>query len=103
MLPEGVRKISVNALFGNRYGPNHEINAHRIMNEAELIFGTDVMSGRAFLVYGRDLLQEIANSGATRNLSVVAVELDQDTDELETLIALVQVLKGKDDYQESEE
>jgi hypothetical protein len=99
MLPQGVRRIPIHGLFGTRCGPNPEINTHRIMNEAELIFGIDIMSSREFLIYGRDLLHEIANSGATRNVSVVAVELDQDSDELETLIALVQVLKGKDDYQ----
>ena len=56
------------------------------------------LSRREFLVYGRDSLQEVVKSGRARQMSVVRIELDQDTTELELLIAVVRVMKGKDDY-----
>jgi hypothetical protein len=69
-----------------------------MLDSVDLIFGVDAMSRREFLVYGRDGLQEVVKSGRARQMSVVRIELDQDTTELELLIALVRVMKGKDDY-----
>jgi hypothetical protein len=91
--------ISIHALFASDgINPNLESDPRGMLDGADLIFGVDTMSHREFLVYGRDSLQEVVKSGRARQMSVVRIELDQDTTELELLIALVRVMKGKDDY-----
>jgi hypothetical protein len=60
------------------------------------------MSQREFLVYGRIVLEEIVKSGTSQKLNTIHVAIDQETDELEKLVALVQVVKGHDDYQADE-
>jgi hypothetical protein len=66
---------------------------------ADLIIGRDTMSKHEFLVLGRDVLEGIT-SGRTpsREARILVVELDQNTDDLEMLIALVRVKRGTDDY-----
>jgi hypothetical protein len=93
------RTVSIHALFSSDgINPNPESDPRGMLNGADLIFGVDAMSRREFLVYGRDGLKEVVTSGRARYMSVVRVELDQDTTELELLLALVPVIKGKDDY-----
>ena len=74
------------------------------LTEADLIFGVDVSTGSQFLVFGRELLQTIARGGMIRAVKGIVVEIDQDKPygELERLCALVQVIKGHDDYSPSE-
>lgn len=74
------------------------------LTEAELIFGVDLSTGSQFLVYGRELLQTIARGGMVRAVKGIVVEIDQDKPygELERLCALVQVIKGHDDFSPSE-
>jgi hypothetical protein len=99
---QDVPRIPIHALFGTRFGPNPDLDARETMKQADMIFGIDVMTGDEFLFYGRDLLNEIAKSGVTRQVAVVAIELDLETEELEMLAALVQVIKGKHDYRSAE-
>jgi hypothetical protein len=100
-MPEGIDPIPINAFFASDgINPNPEFNARLALTSADLIFGVDVMSRHEFLVYGRDALDRIARTGVEEDLRVLAIELDQDegSDELEQLIALVEVVKGKHDY-----
>jgi hypothetical protein len=90
--------VPIDALFGEYCGPNFSADPRAALHAAAVIIGVDVMSGREFLVYGRPLLEEIQKSGMPRPLAVFKVGLDEDTDELEKLIALVQVVKGRHDY-----
>ena len=73
------------------------------LRQADVIFGVDVNSQREFLVYGRSALKRIIRSGQEILLRVVRVELDQETDELEYLLAALHVLRGHHDYQASED
>jgi hypothetical protein len=57
------------------------------------------MSQREFLVYGRATLQKVVKSGNNITASVVKIGIDQDSEELEKLIALVIAIKGSHDYQ----
>jgi hypothetical protein len=95
--------IPVNALFDDYTGPNLSKDPRKAFADAQVIFGVDVMSQREFLVYGRKALEEIVKSGKTQMLSTIHVAIDQETDELEKLVALVHVVKGHDDYQADED
>jgi hypothetical protein len=77
---------------------NPEVEFREWLTEAEVIIGIDVMSRHRFLVYGRDALEEVVRSGEPREMDVFAVELDRETDELERLCALAEVVKGRCDY-----
>jgi hypothetical protein len=56
------------------------------------------MTGHEFLVFSRDFLQDIIRRDADEDASVLRIELDQSTDDLERLVALVEVIKSKHDY-----
>ena len=64
----------------------------------DLIFGRDVDTRNTFLLYGRKTLERLARTEQKENLNVMGILLDQDTDELEMACALIQVLKGRHDY-----
>ena len=44
-------------------------------------------------------MEEIRKGGKPKPVALVKVGLDPDTDELEKLLALVQVVKGRHDYE----
>ncbi len=56
-------------------------------------------SQREFLVYGRAALEQIVISGQGERLRVARVELDKETNELEFLLAVIQTLRGRHDYE----
>ena len=49
--------------------------------------------------FRKEALEAMAK-GKARSVKVLRIGLDQETDELEKLIALVRVVKGHDDYQD---
>ncbi len=83
--------------------PNPAIDYEGLIGASDLIFGVNVMEHRRFIVYGRELLAEIANGGEERDIRVLHIGIDQETDELEKLIVLVQLFKGSDDYKAFDE
>jgi hypothetical protein len=100
-MPEwpGVEPIPIDALFASDgISPNPELDAAKMLSEAQVIIGRDVMTGHEFLLFGRDRLARIARTGVEQAAVVLKIELDQETDELEKLIALVEFIKGKHDY-----
>ena len=92
--PSGV--IPFDALFGEGVEPSPELPIHprEMLRQADVILGVDVMTRREFLLYGRETLEEIAETGQPETIGIVRVELDQETGELEKLTALVEELKG---------
>ena len=90
--------IPIDALFDDHCDVNESKDYRPVLNAADIILGVDVMSEREFLVFGRQALEQIAVSGQTDQLVVVKIALDQDSTELEKLIALVTVIKGSHDY-----
>ena len=74
------------------------------LTNADLIFCRELSNGDQFLVFGRELLRTIANVGMTRPVKGVVVEIDQSKliGALERLLALIQVIKGHDDYRPGE-
>ncbi len=61
------------------------------------------MSDREFLLFGADALRDVIKTGESRLLNVIRIELDQETDDLERVIALMIVVKGTHDYQSVDE
>ncbi len=93
------RIIPLEAIFAaDSLSPNPECDPRPMLGKADVILGVDVMSGHEFLVYGRRALEEIVATGQSRKLAVVRIGIDQETDELEKLLALVSVMKGGFDY-----
>ena len=74
------------------------------LTKANLIFGRDVTTGSQFLVFGRELLQAIVQSGEIRPVSGLVIEIGKEggPPELESLCELVRAVKGRDDYQVGE-
>ena len=69
------------------------------LGEADLIFGFDISREKDVLMYGRQALKAIVESGVSTPLRVVRIKYDQRTgNSLEYLIAAVRALKGHDDY-----
>lgn len=91
--------IPLEAVFAaNCPNLNPECDPRPLLDKADVIFGVDVMSGHEFVVYGRKALEEIVTTGEARQLAVVRIGIDQETDELEKLLALVSLVKGSFDY-----
>src|SRR3954451_16843013 len=82
-------RVSIHALW-------QESGNQEIAN-ADLVFGYDTMSEHLFITYGRDLINHVVENKEAVPASVLVVELDQETVELEMLEALLQVAKGKSD------
>ena len=90
--------IPIHALFdGSGINPNLDSDPRPAFRDAQIIIGVDVMSQREFLVFGRELLQEIVTSGRDQSVATLYIGLDQETDELEQLIALTVATKGRHD------
>jgi hypothetical protein len=72
--------------------------AHKrqLLEDASVVIGCDVMSRREFVVFGRNELRQVAKGRPHGD--VLFVELDQETDELEFLCAVCEMLKGRHEY-----
>ena len=99
-----MKTISIHALFAaDSINPNESLDVHprELVASADVILGVDVISQHEALFFGRRTLEQVAADTQSRKVSVLKVELDMDTDEVERLAALVQVVKGHHDYQAS--
>ena len=92
--------IRFDALLNSNDEPNPDCDGIPLMHQAEVIVGVDTMSRHQFMLY--DGLQEgldaISDGVPERQVAAVFIELDQDTEELFTMLALVELLKGRHDY-----
>ena len=96
--------IPVHAMFAAEgVGPNEENESWDTIEDADIILGLDVMSRNEFLIFGKDLLQEIVAGNSTVEARIIRVSMDQETNELERFLAIVQAVKGKHDYESSPE
>ena len=68
-----------------------------------MILGMDVMTRGTFIVYGREFLNELSSGARDPQIAaIVKVELDQDSDELDNLLALVESVKGRHEFRRAE-
>lgn len=94
-----VAGVPIHAIYGRDISePNRNPDYRPWLLAADLIFGRDVDSSHEFLVFGRPALEEVRRSGRTGQFRIAVVEVDMETDELEMLLALVRILRGRDDY-----
>jgi hypothetical protein len=97
----GPDRVQINALFDEDFGPNKtaRFDPRELVASADVILGVNIDDEHEFLVFGADYRNEFDLGCLPSGLRILRVELDQDTDDLEKLIALVTVAKGKHDYQ----
>ncbi len=69
---------------------------------ADVIFAHDTDTGRDRLVHGQRVLEEMARSCETPQCTVLRVEMDRDTNELEHLAAAIVLVKGECDAVDDE-
>jgi hypothetical protein len=74
-------------------------DARQAIAEAEIIVGVDTISGRHFIVYGRDAAKNFAaNDVGPPPMLAVSLTRDFGSHDLEKLLAMVRAVKGRDDY-----
>ncbi len=82
--------------FG-REGVELDDLAARVEALEAAICAHDTNTGRVRLVHGRRVLEEVARSCGTRPRTILRVEMDRDTNELEHLAAAIVLVKGECD------
>jgi hypothetical protein len=87
-----LRGIPFHGLLGWGFG-----DPERLAAAAQVVVAVDVMTGDQLLVYGEVALFPTEFLGRSAEFRVLAVELDFDTDEVDALAALVEVVKGDHD------
>ena len=90
--------VPIEALFGEERDLDAEVDYRRLLTDADLIFGVDVVSGKQSIMFGRLSLEELVRTGQSNILGVVNVGLNQETLDLTKLATLVQEIKGYHDY-----
>jgi hypothetical protein len=83
---------------GVRPNPDHDPPPHMLVQFANVVIGRDRKSGNEFLVYGRERFYRFDDASEDADRFTAIIELDQETDDLERLLALVEVLKGRHEY-----
>jgi hypothetical protein len=98
------RAFSIHALLaadGTAPNVQPEFDARRLIQVADVILGMDVMTRGTFIVYGREFLEELSDGRRDPQVAaIVKVELDQDSDELDSLLALVESIKGRHEFRD---
>jgi hypothetical protein len=98
----GPDRVSVDALFdlsGTGYNRDADFHPADLVNAADVILGVSREDGHEFLVYGKDFLERIVRTGKEESGTLLRVELDPETDDVEKLVALITRLKGRHDLQ----
>ncbi len=98
----GQNIVSLRALLakdGISLNEQADIDARRLLESADVILAIDAVSRHEFLMFGPPASESTSVTGTAASLAVLFVEIDQDTDELERLAALVLAIKGRCDYQ----
>jgi hypothetical protein len=96
----GPDRVAIHALVDEegRLNRSADFDPWDLIESAGVILGVNVSDGHEFLVYGRDLLESVARGGEEREVRVLRVELDQETDELDMLVAIIESIRGRHDY-----
>lgn len=98
----GPDRLPIAAIFADGVKLNRDagFDPRDMIEDADIILAEDVDSGETRFVYGEEFAAEALASGGSREGKVFQVEIDFDTDDVEKLVALVQVHKGKLDSKE---
>lgn len=99
--------IPINALFdlsGTKPNEAAGFDVRQTLDEAEVILARDVMSGDEFILFGRDVIRQIASGDRPEGAPTLMVELDRGpgSDDLERILGLIESFKGRHDYRGSQ-
>jgi hypothetical protein len=97
-----IEAIPIDALFdltGSRPNTDANFDVRKTLRAADVIVGRDVMTGHEFILYGRDAVERISASGDdSEDAGVIVISLDHESDDLQRIIAVVKMVKGRHDY-----
>ncbi len=94
--------LTLNEVLGDELNWPSSGNAIDLLAEVEIILGRDIPTQEVFLVYGRDRLRELYKGGDEEaDIDVLMIDITRQTDELDRLLALVQIAKQGYDYIEA--
>jgi hypothetical protein len=99
--PIGPERVPISALLnedGTGLNLSADFDPRDLIAAVDVILAVDVVSGTEVVVFGRPGLEEITSRGEAGKARVLRVELDHETDELETLLGVVQAVRGRHDY-----
>ena len=98
-LPENAPRLSIREFIappGAPYGWNpaeENPDSWQLFKTASVILGHDPSTKNTFPVYRHSATSEM------RDLAALVIELDQTSDELQSLMAMLQVHRGHDEYE----
>lgn len=84
-----VKPIPLQTLLKNKRDPGCALAG------AAVIIGQDITTGSKCVVYGRELLEDIARTKVRHAVKVLIVEVDLDSDDLQRLATLIDFVKGQ--------
>ena len=100
--PMNIPSMSFDEVVGDHGTFPSTANAIDLLSEVEVILGRDTSTQEVFLVYGRDRLREIFRKDDEKDdVDVLLIDIKRQTDELNQLLALVQIAKDRFDYVEA--
>jgi len=74
-----------------------KVKVRHQVEQANVIVAADSKSGENLLIFGRADLEAAQKSGADA-IEALVISVNQDTGDLEKLVAMVRVVKGRDDF-----
>jgi len=99
-----VPAVSIDVLFdstGRVRTSETGCDVRRILDEAQVVMGRDVMTGNECILYGREIVKSIARGddppGGDFALCI-ALDLDEASDDLERICTLLVQVKGGHEY-----
>lgn len=96
--------IPIDAIFEDASGRNVDAGSMKAIEAADIVLGRDATTKTEFLIFGRGDTSRALDSGDFAGLQVFRVELGQDSEDHQKLVALVETIKGShDDLTESED
>lgn len=97
-----IPSLTLTEVLSNEQDWPSTCSAINLLSEVEIIFGRDIPTQEVFLVYGRKRLRELFQEGRDdSDVDVLMIDIARQTDELNQLLALVQIAKQSYDYVEA--
>lgn len=97
------KPISLDAFFE---GEGREITKSEqllfLLNDAEVVIGVDAMTEDFYIVFGREKLAAVTESGGSQYVAILQIGIDADTEDLEKLCYLMLTVKGSCDVDSDE-
>lgn len=98
----GLRVVLSAALFNDTSTSNCHRSSRRMLREAEIVFARDAATGRQFLLFGKRVLRKVVTKQPVDILKGVLIELEEKAEDIERVLALIALLKGRHDYELSD-